>query len=40
MKSKNTLLIADACFSGGIFEGRSMSLSTAVTQLYRQSEKL
>lgn len=39
IKSKNTLLIADACFSGGIFEGRSMSLSTAAKQLYRTKSR-
>ena len=34
IKTMNTLLIADACFSGGMFKGRSAPITTAEMELY------
>lgn len=41
IKSKHTLLIADACFSGGIFKNRSIlsDAQPAITKLYDLSSK-
>lgn len=41
IKSKHTLLIADACFSGGIFKNRSIlsEAQPAITKLYDLSSK-
>jgi hypothetical protein len=40
IKTKHTLLIADACFSGGIFKTRSaFSASYAVEMLYQQNSR-
>jgi len=40
IKSKHTLLIADACFSGGIFKTRSaFSATYAIELLYQQNSR-
>ena len=40
LKTKHTLLIADACFSGGIFKTRSAFTTTAaIEKLYRMTSR-